>query len=117
MGAELGVTIVAYSPMSRGLLAKKTELYDKVEELAKKKDSTAAQLSLAWLFHRASKLGVSVMPIPGTTKIANALSNIASTKISISDEESKLLESLAEQVTGDRYDAMAMKSTMDAHKA
>jgi len=138
--AELGITLVAYSPFARGLLAKRTEdtpqdyragiprfqgdslkknmeLYDKVEELAKKKGSTTAQLSLAWLFHRASKLGVSVMPIPGTTKIANALSNIASLKISISDEESKLLESLAEQVVGDRYDEMSMKRTMDAQKA
>jgi len=93
------------------------ELYDQVEGLAKKKNSTAAQLSLAWLFHRAAQMGVSVMPIPGTTKTVNALSNIESTKISISDEESKLLESLAEQVAGDRYDENAMKATMDAQKS
>jgi aryl-alcohol dehydrogenase-like predicted oxidoreductase len=81
--AKLGVGVVAYSPLSRNLLAgpltekptdwrgslpryseenlaKNIELVKEIEALGKSKDATAAQLSLAWLIHKAKQLGVQV---------------------------------------------------------
>lgn len=122
---ELGVTIVAYSPLARNLLATKLEappsdwrasqpryaqenmeanrkIHETVEQLAAKYNCSAAQLSLAWLFHRAHELGVSVVPIPGSTKLQHATSNLESTRIQISDDDCRELEALADQVAGAR---------------
>ena len=121
---ELDVDIVAYSPLSRNLLAAKVEappedwrgtlpryskenleknikIHDTVQGIAAKYEgANAAQLSLAWLFHKATELGVTVIPIPGSTKIKNAVGNCGSTKIEISDEDCKSLESVADMVAG-----------------
>jgi aryl-alcohol dehydrogenase-like predicted oxidoreductase len=122
---ELDITIVAYSPLARNLLATKLEeapkdwraklpryskenfganrkIVEKLEELAAKYNGTTAQLSLAWLFHKANELGVAVVPIPGSTKLSHAISNLDSTKIEISDEDTATLEGLAAQVAGAR---------------
>jgi len=126
---ELGIPIVAYSPLSRNILACKLEtvpndwratlpryqennlkkngtlLSDVVGSISDKYKCTTAQLSLAWLFKKAHQLGVVVIPIPGTTKVAHALSNIESTKIDISDEsDMKILDGLAINVVGERGD-------------
>lgn len=62
---------------------------------------TAAQLSLAWV----ASQGVDVVPIPGTTKIKNLLSNVAAHAIELSDEECKVVAAAVphEHVTGERY--------------
>jgi len=125
--AELGVAIVAYSPLGRNLLtgvvtetptdwranlprysaenlAKNVALVKEVEALAKAKDATPAQLSLAWLFAKAKALRVTVIPIPGTTKAKHALSNIAAADILIDDEAMKALEAIGDKVAGERGD-------------
>lgn len=134
---ELGIAIVAYSPLSRNFLAKKVEIpkdkadfradlpryskenleinnkiVDKVEELGKKHSASAAQISLAWLFHKAQELGVDVIPIPGSTKIKNASSNLGSVKVTLSTEDCKELEALTEKVVGERYQAAFMGNGM-----
>jgi aryl-alcohol dehydrogenase-like predicted oxidoreductase len=85
---ELGVAVVAYSPLGRGLLTgtlrkwedieaddvrrqlprffkenfpKNIELVDKLEELSKKKGVSASQLVLAWIMAQ----GEDIFPIPG----------------------------------------------------
>jgi len=122
---ELDVTIVAYSPLARNLLATKLDappsdwraslprysqenlevnrkIQSTVEQLARKYKCSAAQLSLAWLFHKAQELGVSVVPIPGSTKLQHATSNLEATKIAVSDNDCRELEKLADQVAGAR---------------
>eukprot|EP00913_Durusdinium_trenchii_P026121 g24504.t1 len=152
---ELGISIVAYSPLARNLLAaaptevptdwraaqpryseenlkKNQELLKKIEEMAKSKSCTAAQLSLAWLYFKAGELGLTMIAIPGTTKIANAEANFAGLKVTITkdlgapsrrrveleaklqrvrggcpsgprtQEEATLLEELGAQVAGNR---------------
>ena len=124
---ELDVTVVAYSPLARNLLAAKVEetptdwraslpryskenlevnrkIQETVETLGQKYECTAAQLSLAWLFHKAHELGVAVVPIPGSTKLNHATSNLGSTKIEISNEDCRVLEAVADQVAGARGD-------------
>lgn len=130
---ELNVDIVAYSPLARNLLATKLDappadwrasqprysaenlaknhkISDILTDLAQKYESTPAQLALAWLFAKAEELGVTVIPIPGTTKVKNALSNMKATTVNISDpEDMKTLESLAGLVAGERGNEQYMK--------
>lgn len=109
---ELGIGIVAYSPLGHGFfggkavvesiptnsfwsthprfmgenLEKNKKLYNLFEKLATKQGCTPAQLALAWLLHQ----GDDVVPIPGTTKIKNLDDNIASLNVNLT--QSDLLE-------------------------
>ncbi|KAL8240215.1 hypothetical protein R6Q59_013570 [Mikania micrantha] len=131
---ELGIGIVAYSPLGRGFFSsgpkmlEKLEdgdfrknlprfqpenvehnkiLYERVNELASKKGCTPSQLSLAWVHHQ----GNDVVPIPGTTKIENLEQNIGALSVKLTREEMSELESIAsaDSVKGARY--MASMST------
>lgn len=112
---ELGVGLVAYSPLGRGFFggAHKKELssddyrktneqfqqkenhdmYEKVEDLAKKKGATPAQLALAWVEAQQDR-AAGVVPIPGTTKEKNLVSNVGSLKIELTKEDLAALEAL-----------------------
>ncbi|KAJ9701263.1 hypothetical protein PVL29_006560 [Vitis rotundifolia] len=125
---ELGIGIVAYSPLGRGFLssgAKMVEnlsdndsrkyfprfqpenlehnkiLYERVSEIATRKGCTPSQLALAWVHHQ----GDDVCPIPGTTKIANLNQNIGALSVKLTPEEMAELESIAsaDTIKGDRY--------------
>ncbi|KAL8252051.1 hypothetical protein R6Q59_035744 [Mikania micrantha] len=127
---ELGIGIVAYSPLGRGFfssdltmiekledydcrkylprfqpenLKHNTILYERVNELARKKGCTTSQLSLAWVHHQ----GDDVVPIPGTTKIQNFEQNIGALSVKLTPEDMAELESIASasSVKGDRYNA------------
>ena len=124
---ELDITIVAYSPLARNLLVQKLEapptdwrntnpryqqleqnkkFADQVHDIAAKMKCTPAQLCLAWLFHKAGELGVSVVPIPGTTKADRAIGNIAATDVvDFNEDDLKVLDAMAKDVVGDRYNA------------
>jgi aryl-alcohol dehydrogenase-like predicted oxidoreductase len=124
---ELGIGIVAYSPLGRGFfggrgvveelkdgsylltnhprfvgenLEKNKHLFFRLESLAKKHKCTTAQLALAWVLHQ----GIDVVPIPGTSKIKNLDSNISALKIKLLDEDIKELTELvsADDVAGGR---------------
>ncbi|XP_061364804.1 probable aldo-keto reductase 2 isoform X2 [Gastrolobium bilobum] len=108
---ELGIGIVAYSPLGRGFLSlprfqpenlehNKT-IFERVNELAAKKGCTPSQLALAWVHHQ----GKDVCPIPGTTKIENFNQNIGALSVKLTPEEMAELESFvaADAVKGDRY--------------
>ncbi|XP_076897056.1 putative aldo-keto reductase 4 [Bidens hawaiensis] len=127
---ELGIGIVAYSPLGRGFFSsgpqilEKLEdsdfrkylprfqaenlehnkiLYERVNKLASKKGCTPSQLSLAWVHHQ----GNDVVPIPGTTKIENLEQNIGALVVKLTPEEMAELESIAsaDAVKGARYGA------------
>jgi aryl-alcohol dehydrogenase-like predicted oxidoreductase len=122
---ELGVSIVAYSPLARNMLASKIEVppndwratlprfakenlaanqkvSDLVQQIAEKYQCTSAQLSLAWLLHKGSDLGVNVYPIPGSTKMEHALGNLKASQIDIQPADMQELEALADLVAGAR---------------
>jgi aryl-alcohol dehydrogenase-like predicted oxidoreductase len=139
MCKELDITIVAYSPLARNLLASKLEeapqdfratqpryasenfeqnkaIVNQVHALAEKYKCTAAQLSLAWLLQKASQLGVNLVAIPGSAKIHHAVSNLEAVKIYISDpQDIQTLESLAEQVAGARASEDYLEQGFEAH--
>lgn len=108
---ELGIGIVAYSPLGRGFfggkavveslptqsiltmhprftgenLEKNKLIYARLEKLAAKHGCTLPQLALAWLFHQ----GDDVVPIPGTTKVKNLDNNIGSLGVKLTEDDLK----------------------------
>ncbi|XP_038720119.1 probable aldo-keto reductase 2 [Tripterygium wilfordii] len=125
---ELGIGIVAYSPLGRGFLSlgpkvietsskddfrqilprfqpenleHNKNLFERVAEMAARKGCTPSQLALAWLHHQ----GEDVCPIPGTTKIENFNQNIGALFVKLTPEDMSELESIAtaDAVKGDRY--------------
>ncbi|KAL6585750.1 hypothetical protein OROMI_002394 [Orobanche minor] len=127
---ELGIGIVAYSPLGRGFLSDGPKLlekladddfrkdlprfrgenlehnkilYERVCSLAAKKECTPSQLALAWVHHQ----GDDVCPIPGTTKIQNLKLNIAALSVKLTPDDMAELESIstAGAVIGERYNA------------
>ena len=125
---ELGVAIVAYSPIGRGFLTgtlrspddfeegdfrtfaprfskenfhKNLELVDTLKEIADKKGATPGQLTLAWLMAQ----GDDIIPIPGTTKVKNFDENIGALKLKVSAEEDKEIRKAISnaEVHGGRY--------------
>lgn len=132
---EVGATLVAYSPLGRGMLsgrfkqesigegdfrsmtprfqgeafAANVALVDEIEAVAAAKSCLPAQVALAWVLGR----GEHVMTIPGTTKLENLKANLGAYDVQLSDEEQAALDQLADRVMGDRYDEQGM-STIDA---
>ncbi|MCL2734124.1 MAG: aldo/keto reductase [Actinomycetia bacterium] len=133
--AELGVTVVPYSPLGRGFLTgafqdasaelgaddfrrnqprftgenarHNANLLDPVRKAAKAHDATLGQIALAWVQQRAEVHGLPVVPIPGTRKPSRVLENTAATHLTLTDLELEWLEPIAGAVAGDRYADMA----------
>ena len=130
---ELGIAFVAYSPLGRGFLTgryrsiddlapddwrrnnprfqgenfqKNLDLVGKVEQLAKAKGSTPAQLALAWLLSR----GEHVIPIPGSTRIERVEENAGATSVKLSADDIRSLDALAPTVAGERYPEGGMRA-------
>ena len=129
---ELGVGIVAYSPVARGILASAHDatpedwrasipylsadnladnlsLVEKVKAMAAAKGATEAQLCLAWLTAQGA------VPIPGTTKQAHAEENMKAAAIALSEEEAKTLADLGAQVKGERGSESYMQMSFQAN--
>jgi aryl-alcohol dehydrogenase-like predicted oxidoreductase len=128
---ELGIGLVPYSPLGRGILTGKTDfgsqdgdgrlqrfprfqgdafeanlaLAAKVEELAQAKGVAPGQLALAWVLAQ----GDDVAPIPGTKRIAYLEENVGAADVELTQEDLDALEKAvpAGAVQGDRYADMA----------
>lgn len=132
---ELGVAVVAYSPLCRGMLAgalkspddfeegdfrrfaprfsaenfpKNLKLVDEISKVASKKNITPAQATLAWLLAQ----GNDIFPIPGTTKIPRLEENVGGVKIELSKEEEQAIRKACEEadVGGTRYPEAFMQT-------
>jgi aryl-alcohol dehydrogenase-like predicted oxidoreductase len=129
---ELGIGLVAYSPLGRGFLSgrihsvddleasdfrranprfqgenfqKNLDLVERVEELAASKGCTAAQIALAWVLAQRED----IVPIPGTTRVKNLEENVSALDVELSDEELRDLEAVFPKgaAAGDRYADMS----------
>lgn len=124
---RLDIGFVAYSPLGRGFLsgairsrndlqpgdwrlqnprfseeaiAKNIQLVQTVEQIAKELEATPAQVALAWVLARDSRIAA----IPGTRKLERLEENWASQEITLRSEHMSRLESLVSQgVAGERY--------------
>ena len=126
---ELGVALVAYSPLGRGFLAgrfrslddlapddwrrknprfqgeafkRNVELADRVREMAAAKGCTPAQLALAWLLTHKD-----VVPIPGTSSAERVAENAAAASVQLTRSELDEIERRSPKgaATGERYHA------------
>ncbi len=134
--AELGVGIVPYSPLGRGMLTGalpaqmsagdvrsqwsrfSTEnarhnagLLAPVSAIADARGITPAQVALAWVQQRSEVHHLPVVPIPGTRRPERLLENLAATELTLTGAELAQLESIAENVAGDRYPDMTETSS------
>jgi len=128
---ELCVTIVAYSPLGRGLITgqyksvddfddddfrksiprynkenfpKILQLADGLKKVGEKYNATAGQVGLAWLLAQ----GDDIIPIPGTTKIHRLEENLGAVKVQLSPADLQEVRAEAERADaqqGDRYPA------------
>lgn len=132
---ELGISFVAYSPLGRGFLSGRFKpdqelpendyrknyprfqkeniehnykLVKQLEEIAKEKNCTTAQLALAWVLHQRDY----IVPIPGTKKIKYLEENAAAVDIKLSQAELKKINEAAPMgfTKGLRYAEQAMKA-------
>jgi aryl-alcohol dehydrogenase-like predicted oxidoreductase len=126
---ELGIALVAYSPLGRGFIAgrfrsiddlapddwrrgnprfqgenfaRNLALVEHIKTLAEERACTPAQLALAWLLNRHDN----VTPIPGTSSKQRLEENVAAVDIELSDEDLERIEEIAPRgaVSGQRYD-------------
>lgn len=131
---ELGVALVAYSPLGRGFLTgalkspddfaaddyrrlsprfqgenfqRNLELVERVGALAKAKGVTPGQVALAWVLAQ----GEDIVPIPGTRQRHYLLENLAALEVQLSASERAELDDLftPESVAGTRYPAAWMQ--------
>jgi aryl-alcohol dehydrogenase-like predicted oxidoreductase len=78
-------------------------IIDAVRAMAEAKHVPAAQAALAWVYAQAPRLGVPVVPIPGTKRVPWLEQNAAALGVSLSRDDLAALDSLAERVVGGRY--------------
>jgi len=131
---ELGIGLVAYSPMGRGLLTGRIssledlessdwrrtnprfqaenmihnlELVSAVKEIASAHDATPAQVALAWLLRRGSD----IVPIPGTKHLRYLEENADAVGLKLADEVWATLDKAVNsfRVAGERYTEAALQ--------
>ena len=132
---ELGIGFVAYSPLGRGFLAgrfksfddlpaddwrrnnprfqgenfrKNLDLVRHIEQLARQRGATPAQLALAWLLHR----GEDVVPIPGTTRVEALEENAGALDVTLSRDDLRTIDEIAPKgvAAGLRYPEATMRT-------
>ncbi|MDY6904669.1 MAG: aldo/keto reductase [Thermodesulfobacteriota bacterium] len=125
----LGISLVAYSPLGRGMLTGRynspverpidetdfraqmqprfqprnfesnLKLVATIKKIAGQMGCAAAQVALAWVLSR----GDHVVAIPGTTRLANLQTNLGALDCRLNEKDRGILNQLAGQVHGDRY--------------
>ncbi|QHC21260.1 aldo/keto reductase [Streptomyces sp. GS7] len=136
--AGLGVALVPYSPLGRGFLtgsfvhadtelgeddfrrrqprftgdnaAANAALLEPVRKIADAHGATLGQVALAWVHHQAAARGLTVVPIPGTSKRRRIEENTGATRLALGEQDLALLEPIAGRVAGDRYADMTFTS-------
>ncbi|KAK8128818.1 hypothetical protein PG984_009926 [Apiospora sp. TS-2023a] len=124
---ELGVSIIAYAPLGRGLLTgalstkqsvsgegdyraslyprfseehfeANVKIINQIESMAAEKGCTAAQLAIAWVLRQ----GDDFIPIPGTKRIKYLEENVGAIRVEITNAEEKRMRDTVPAVAGER---------------
>jgi aryl-alcohol dehydrogenase-like predicted oxidoreductase len=130
---ELGIGVVAYSPLGRGFLsgritspddfgeddfrrnhprftgenfARNLDLVEQVRELAASKGATPSQLAIAWVLAQ----GDDVVPIPGTKRRSYLEENLGALEVELTPEDLAAIEQVTPRgsVAGERYNPEMM---------
>jgi aryl-alcohol dehydrogenase-like predicted oxidoreductase len=129
---ELGIGLVAYSPLGRGFLtgqitspddlaeddfrrnnprfmgenfARNLQLVDRIRQIAAEQNCTPGQLALAWVLAQ----GDDVVPIPGTKRRRYLEENVQATELTLAAEDLARIDEVAPVgvAAGDRYADMS----------
>jgi aryl-alcohol dehydrogenase-like predicted oxidoreductase len=126
---ELGVGLVPYSPLGRGFLTgtvdrsaldakdfrthnprftgsagdANEQIADVVRQVAERKGVAPAQVALAWVHGSAERLGVPVVPIPGTKRVKWLEQNVGALDVDLDEADLAELNPLGDKVSGGRY--------------
>jgi aryl-alcohol dehydrogenase-like predicted oxidoreductase len=129
---ELGIGLVAYSPLGRGFLTgqitspanladddfrrhsprfqgenfeRNLELVDRIRQIAREKDCSPGQLALAWVMAQ----GQDIVPIPGTKRRRYLEENVQAVELSLDREDLERIDDAAPvgAAAGDRYADMS----------
>jgi aryl-alcohol dehydrogenase-like predicted oxidoreductase len=132
---ELGIGLVAYSPLGRGFLtgqitspddlapddfrrtsprfmgenfSRNLELVERIREIAAEQDCTPGQLALAWVMSQ-SRPPQNVVPIPGTKRRRYLEENVQAAELELSAEDLARIDEVAPvgAAAGDRYADMS----------
>lgn len=127
--AELGVGLVPFSPLGRGFLTGTVDpksfgardfrrgnprfedeavkanqaIVASVQAVANRHGVSAAQIALAWVAAQSERLGVPIVPIPGTKQVKWIEQNVAAVEVRLTEADLIELAPLVEQVVGGRY--------------
>lgn len=133
---ELGIGLVAFSPLGKGFLAGKIDdttafaegdirktlprfteearkanqsLIDLIGSFADKRNATAAQIAIAWVLAQKPW----IVPIPGTTKLHRLTENNGAAFIQLTAQELQEIENASAEIkiTGTRYTEQMEKAT------
>ena len=131
---ELGIGFVPFSPLGKGFLTGKINehttfdkadfrnsvprftpenmkanqaLVELLEQVARQKSSTPAQIALAWLLAQKTW----IVPIPGTRKLERLDENLGALSVGLTTDDIRSIENEAQKITiqGDRYSGSAAK--------
>jgi aryl-alcohol dehydrogenase-like predicted oxidoreductase len=131
---ELGIGLVAFSPLGKGYLTGKIDentdfdstdfrntvprfspearkanraLVELLEGIAQRKKATPAQIALAWLLAQKPW----IVPIPGTTKLQRVRENVAAASVELSQQDLRDIETATSgiEVQGARYSETAQR--------
>jgi aryl-alcohol dehydrogenase-like predicted oxidoreductase len=86
-----------------GSAAANQAIADAVRSVADAKGVAPAQVALAWVHAQAGRLGVPVVPIPGTKRVKWLEQNIGALDVTLSAGDLAILDPLADKVVGARY--------------
>ncbi|MBW9205616.1 aldo/keto reductase [Mumia sp. zg.B17] len=123
---ELGVGFVPYSPLGRGFLAGSVDVLpdgdmrhtfprfgaealdanqvvvQTVRRVADEVGATPAQVALAWLYEHGRRLGLPVVPIPGTRRATRVDENVGAVSVRLDAASLAMLDDVSSAVVGDR---------------
>jgi aryl-alcohol dehydrogenase-like predicted oxidoreductase len=130
---ELGIALVAYSPLGRGFLSgrfsstdelddndyrrygprftgenlqQNLALAERVRELAAERGITPGQLALAWVLSRWAH----IVPIPGTKRVSYLEENLAAADVQLGEAEAQAIAEALPPAAGERYPEAVMRS-------
>lgn len=86
---ELGITLVAHSPMNHGNVHDSTA--GALSRVAERYGLNSNQVALAWVHNQGRRLGQPVISIPGTTSIQHLLDNITARDVLLDDDSMNAL--------------------------
>jgi aryl-alcohol dehydrogenase-like predicted oxidoreductase len=127
--AELGIGLVPYSPLGRGFLTGTVDrsafdqkdfrsksprfvgeagesneaIVEAVRRVAARLGAEPAQVALAWVSAQSERLGVTVVPIPGTKRVKWLEQNVAALDVRLDGDAIAELDGLGAAVVGARY--------------